>query len=96
VREVPPDFANSRLFHTDTTCSDNALPAASESTSRIDGNKSTGTNESPGKLQLADGATKRKRAAGSKKLPEPLQEFLDNCIIPALVEKYLAQPKERR
>jgi len=33
-------------------------------------------------------------ASGPKKLPDPLREFLDNCIIPVLVEKYLAKPKE--
>jgi hypothetical protein len=27
-------------------------------------------------------------------LSDPLREFLDACIIPALVEKYLAKAKE--
>jgi hypothetical protein len=40
--------------------------------------------------------SRRIRAGGSKKLPEPLREFLDNCIVPALVEKFLAKHKERR
>ena len=29
-----------------------------------------------------------------KQLSEPLREFLDNCVIPALVEKYFAKRKE--
>jgi hypothetical protein len=44
-------------------------------------------------------SNKSKRAripAGPKKLPEPLREFLDNCVIPALVEKFLAKHKEGR
>jgi hypothetical protein len=31
-----------------------------------------------------------------KKLRPELREFLDACVIPALVEKYLAKHKERR
>ena len=35
-------------------------------------------------------------ASGPKKLPDSLREFLDNCIIPVLVEKYLAKLKESK
>ena len=44
-------------------------------------------------------SNKSKRAripAGPKKLPEPLREFLDNCVIPALVEKYLKRKEKAR
>jgi len=33
---------------------------------------------------------------GAGKLPEPLREFLDRCVVPALVEKYFAERKEKR
>jgi hypothetical protein len=35
------------------------------------------------------------RKSKPKKLAEPLREFLDSCVIPALVEKYLAKHKEK-
>jgi hypothetical protein len=37
-----------------------------------------------------------KRTIPPKKVPEPLREFLDACVIPALVEKYLAKHKESK
>jgi len=33
---------------------------------------------------------------GPKKLPEPLREFLDACVIPALVKRYFAKRKESK
>jgi hypothetical protein len=36
------------------------------------------------------------RKSKPKKLAEPLREFLDACIIPALVEKFLAKKKKER
>ncbi len=39
---------------------------------------------------------KHKTKRGPKKLRPELREFLDRCIVPALVEKFFAEKKEHK
>jgi hypothetical protein len=77
--------ANSESFDGLPTRSQNAVPASSELAPAFNGNTSTAESKNPGTLPPR---------SGPKKLPDPLREFLDACVIPALVEKYLATRKE--
>jgi hypothetical protein len=84
-REMRSGRANSESFDGLLTRFQNAVPATSDLPPLIDGNISTVENKDPGTLPAR---------SGPKKLPGPLREFLDACVIPALVEKYLATRKE--
>lgn len=85
AREMQSGRANSESFAGLLTRFQNAVPATSDLAPAVNGNTSTVGSKNPGTLPPR---------SGPKKLSDPLREFLDACIIPALVEKYLAKAKE--